>query len=80
MDRYAEYTFAFEPEIGIAQFYGTKVKAIQVTRIRYQHWQGGSASLAEIRAQSRSLVTDGMHVEVESQNGRHWFLRLRPAV
>ena len=29
---------------------------------------------------SRSLVTDGMHVEMESQNGRHWFLRLRPAV
>ncbi len=28
---------------------------------------------------NRSLVTDGSHVEVQSQDGRHWLLRLRPA-
>ncbi len=116
MDTYSEYTFAFKPDISIARFYGAKVKAIRVTRFHYQFWQGGTVSLAQIRAQvlkvwngtfsyasprinwaegnewnieasveyedgtNSSLVTDGMHVEVESQDGRHWFRRLRPAV
>ena len=115
MDRYSEFTFAFKPDISVARFYGANVKAIRVTRVYDQSRRGGTASLAEIRAQvlkvwngtfssaspridwaegnewnieaaveyedgtSRSLVTDGMHVEVESEPGRHWFLRLRPA-